>query len=165
MKLLDSTMLKELRDQTNRVADKDACHERDGITATNGLPTSLEELDALIDCLQKQRTKDAERVVEGSRRVVELANSSSLLGAAGGARKTGRRELLVFQLKRAAGQRARLHFEYIAAAMLSRRCAADLQALNPHLDQYAASHELPRACASILLHTIRLCQVLAPAAS
>ena len=40
-----------------------------------------------------------------------------------------------------------------------------LQALNPHLDQYAASHELPRACASILLHTIRLCQVLAPAAS
>ena len=182
MRLLDGALIKQLAKQTENAVDARAIEQ---ISATVSLPEKLKQLQALLELLDRQRERDADRVIDGSKRLVGLANSSSLTArddtASGAARKvaaaeceanggvgavsesvrqpTGERELLIFQLKRFGGQRAFLHFEYITSAMISSKCAQDLQRLNPHLDHHVASHELPRACASILLHTIRLCQV------
>ena len=121
------------------------------IHATRQMPEMLTKLSTLIRVLEEQRDCDTRDVVDGTRVVVDLANSSSLRGH-------GDREQLQFQLRRMGGQRAPLHFEYIAASVLSSLGSHDLQRLNPLLDKAAARHELPKACASILLRTIRLCQ-------
>ena len=151
MKMLHSGFFAQLRSEIEDESIVDACAV-DRISATHDMPSMLFRLDELISVLQAQRERDTSDVVDGTKYVVELANSSSL-------HEKGERERLQFQLRRTGGQRCPLHFEYIAAAVLSSRCAADLQRLNPLLDRSAASHELPKACASILLKTIRLCQV------
>ena len=150
MKLLDSAAMMVLRAQTSdpEVTD-DTAVER--ITGTKQMPEMLSQLKQLLQLLEQERQRDMQKVIDGTAMLVELANSSSI-------KSKGARERLQFQLKRLGGQRAPLHFEFIAASMLSSQCSADLQRLNPLLDHNAASHELPKACASILLNTIRLCQ-------
>ena len=150
MKLLDSAAMMLLRKQTSdlKVTDENAVEK---ITGTKHFPEMLTQLQQLLTLLEVERKLDTQNVVDGTSKLVELANSSSI-------KSKGARERLQFQLKRLGGQRAPLHFEFIAAAMLSSKCSADLQRLNPLLDHNAASHELPKACASILLNTIRLCQ-------
>lgn len=150
MRMLDSTLIARLRAQIRSARfDKDAI---EGIEAAESLSIAVNELDALLSSLGQQRTEDAERVIVGTSRLVELANASSI-------KRGGVRELLRFQLRRMGGQKAKAHFEYIAAAMISRSCGDHLKRLNPMLNDVAAHHELPKACATILLHTIRLCQV------
>ena len=179
MRMLDSRVIANLRKQIEAAKlDRDAIS---GVQAAQELSRAVSQLDELLAALGEQREKDAQRVMEGTDQLVELANASSV-------KSGGVRELLRFQcvpcdlhpypyapvplqfpvltarrvcrrLRRMGGQKAKVHFEFIAAAMVSRTCGADLQRLNPMLEDRASKHELPKACASILLHTIRLCQV------
>ena len=152
MKLLQGETMQQLRRETHDESVTDA-NAVEKIQATKKMASMLGELNQLLGLLEQEREEDTKKVIDGTATLVELANSSSIKS-----KKFGTRERLQFQLKRLGGQRAPLHFEFIAASMMSSECAADLQRLNPLLDHVAASHELPKACASILLNTIRLCQ-------
>jgi hypothetical protein len=88
MRMLDSRVIANLRKQIEAARlDRDAIS---GVQAAQELSRAVSQLDELLAALGEQREKDAQRVMEGTGQLVELANASSV-------KSGGERELLQFQ--------------------------------------------------------------------